>query len=118
MADKPAKPEQDLKIEPRNELHFKGKFTVTSGQRSTGEDAQPVRNLESFKPACQAFVCNVCIVGVCLLCLCEAVERLIDPIAAACRSSLSLGDFIWPTAAIRYAHQRQFDIAGIPSYST
>lgn len=26
MADKPVKPEQVLKIEPKNELHFKGKF--------------------------------------------------------------------------------------------
>ena len=27
MADKPVKPEQVLKIEPRSELHFKGKCT-------------------------------------------------------------------------------------------
>lgn len=67
MADKPAKPEQILKIEPRNELHFKGESSASSGQRSPVAKMLGHTVLVTFQGSrLGVLTAFVCIVAVCL----------------------------------------------------
>ena len=88
MADKPAKPEQVLKIEPRNELHFKGKYDdlcdSLSNRRAIGRYL--TRHSERFKRVGQRTAFAFCAVHcwcVCLLCCWQSglsirIKRLLD----------------------------------------